>query len=218
MRLFQLVCVVLSVACSADPGTSEAQLSPWPSNLELLSRAVGQSCEQIAQRVELPSGSPLRLTCAQQVPLGWLVESELVRLLLERGFAVILSTTPTDSSAAPHLAGSLTYRPLRLQVSYADGKRDPAAGGALVTRSAASQIYYTLVEEGSGRALAAGSAVATVVDTVPAAEIIRLEASPVDPVHVARTETRWGRLWEPVVVSGVIGGLIYLFYSTRATP
>lgn len=126
------------------------------------------------------------------------------------------STSPaeTDSTiAGPVLV--LQYQNVVFDLKYVDSHRAFMVGGRRVERRAGVRIMTTLSDE-TGRVLWVGEAERDHEDEIDYGDAARVEQgmyqfnSPVVP------SGGWGKVVEPVFVTGVIVGLIYLFFSNQS--
>jgi hypothetical protein len=89
------------------------------------------------------------------------------------------------------------------------------AGG--VERIARVRIAYHLTQGDADRVLSSGDDLGTAQDVVTASALPGLEGPELVPVWLKAREGLGSRLVEPALISAVVAGLIYLFYSSKAS-
>jgi hypothetical protein len=193
---------------TADPGT-------FPTNLELLRLAVEEAIEKVCDR--LPSHEP-KIICLRresQVPGNWLVEHAFSQSLLRRNFRVLAPDT-LGVQPRPACAGReiLHYRVVDLDLLYPTSRRKHLFGPLLVHREARLHVFLHL-DRDNGEILWTGEAQHTKGDWLPAKMLEYVEGESVPFISPQLKPDGWGRFAEPALLSAVVGGLIYLFYTTQ---
>lgn len=177
-------------------------------NLELTEQAVFQAVAPVAEALSLRQTEGLFITVDGGHPGGWLVVQTLTKLLSDRGTGVTSERTDRTGS-------QLIVRPMQLGVMYGEIERSWFLGARRMPRSAVCSLAISLLDENG-----------TVVDTWRTDGLIQDTVAPGDrQLFEHRTES-WAndtvpagsgnKVLEPVVVTGVVAALIYLFYSSRA--
>jgi hypothetical protein len=192
------------VLAAAFPLASRAQKGKaHPANLDLAQRAARAAAERVVG--DIPPGSRiLGLVTESSRPLDWVVEEALMGALDRAGFQVFRTAPGGDSSAF------LRCRTVDVGLTYQE-----KAGG--VERIARVRIAYHLTQGDAGRVLASGDDLGTAQDVVTASALPGLEGPELVPVWLKAREGLGSRLVEPALISAVVAGLIYLFYSSKAS-
>jgi len=192
------------VLAAAFPLASRAQEGKaHPANLVLAQRAAKAAAERVVG--DIPPGSRiLVLVTESSRPLDWAVEEALMGALDRAGFQVFRTAPGGDSSAF------LRCRTVDVGLTYQE-----KAGG--VERIARVRIAYHLTQGDAGRVLASGDDLGTAQDVVTASALPGLEGPELVPVWLKAREGLGSRLVEPALISAVVAGLIYLFYSSKAS-
>jgi hypothetical protein len=136
--------------------------------------------------------------------LDWAVEEALMGALDRAGFQVFRTAPGGDSSAF------FRCRTVDVGLTYQD-----KAGG--VERVARVRIAYHLTQGDAGRVLVSGDDLGTAQDVVTASALPGLEGPELVPVWLKAREGLGSRLMEPALISAVVAGLIYLFYSSKVS-
>jgi len=134
--------------------------------------------------------------------------------LTKLGVKVIESTAPADSSADAPL--TLQYQNVVFNLKYVDSHRSFVVGGKRVERSAAVRIMTTLTSPSDGHVVWVGEAQRDQSDEVDYGNKTALEQGTYTFNKPVVPSAGWGKFVEPVFVTGIIVGLIYLFFSNQS--
>lgn len=146
---------------------------------------------------------PVLVTPQAKHDANWIAEHSLVSALLNRGFEVM-----TDSTEVPRENPRLSYRVVDLNITGFSGLR-----GEKVKRRCSFTLGLRLIS--SGELIWQHEATSVIRDVIPKIRMDVLENATYDFVDLELEERSWGRFIEPVLVSSVLGFLVYLFFSNR---
>ncbi len=188
------------------------------SNLELAEQIVSEACVSISDSLVDSGVGTVMLEIAGDHPGNWLVEQCVKTELGARGFTVLTQETrPAPDSTMDHVGPyDLVVRPMELSIVFGSTSRSWLIGPKNVERMAVCELYSELRD--------AGGTIRTTVrssssrsDRVPVDDLPSLRGSS-DQVWLRGGELQAssGGILEPLVVTGVVASLIYLFYSSRA--
>ena len=191
-----MICVTASVAI------------PFPTNMDLLVETVASAVNESLGRIEMPAdaaSAPLLIVAQSKHDANWMVEHLLANRLLMRGFSVTL-----DSTAAQPASMRLSYRVLDLGVSAYSGLR-----GSEVSRQGRVTLALRLSDERDDVVHWQDEITRTQRDQIPKKQLDILQHDQFKFAQTELEEQTWSKFVEPVIVSTVLGGLIYLFFSNR---
>ncbi len=134
---------------------------------------------------------------------NWIVEHLLLEELLSRGFEVTLDSTASGSDGA-----ELSYRIVDLSVTGSSG----ILGGRIERRC---RLTLALRLTSGGELRWQMEAKSEIADFVPKSRIEVLQSSSYDFADTELEEKNWGKFVEPIIVSVVLGSLIYVFFTNR---
>ena len=205
--------LAIAVCLSASTswcGPAHGADAPLTTNVDLVVQTAAAAIEDGLAGLDARSDSiswrpPLLIAPREKHDANWIVEHLLIEQVLSRGIAVVLDTAAVDSTAT-----RLSYRIVDLSMGGWSGLM-----GTSVTRECRIEIALRLSQEGDGAVLWQSSAPARRSDRVPKA---RLDALANDEYAFADTQIEkrsWGKVAEPAIVSGVLGMLVYFFFSNR---
>ncbi len=181
---------------------------PFPTNMDLLVKTVTSAVDESLARIEMPAdaaSAPLLVEAQSKHDANWMVEHLLANRLLLRGFSVTLDSTATQPASM-----RLSYRVLDLGVSAYSGLR-----GSKVSRQGRVTLALRLTDERDDVVHWQDEITRMQRDQIPKKQLDLLQH---DQFKFAKTELEeqtWSKFVEPVIVSTVLGGLIYLFFSNR---
>ena len=181
---------------------------PFPTNMDLLVETVASAVNESLGRIEMPAdaaSAPLLIVAQSKHDANWMVEHLLANRLLMRGFSVTL-----DSTAAQSASMRLSYRVLDLGVSAYSGLR-----GSEVSRQGRVTLALRLSDERDDVVHWHDEITRTQRDRIPKKQLDILQHDQFKFAQTELEEQTWSKFVEPVIVSTVLGGLIYLFFSNR---
>jgi hypothetical protein len=142
---------------------------------------------------------------------SFLVENTLSKALTDAGFQV---RTRADST----IGRVVEFEVADLGLAYPRVHRSAFFGHKRVEREARARIFARLVDQERGSILWADQAESRQSDEVEASRLPELEdKNPADYLEATVPPERWNKLVEPVVVTGIIAGLIILFFSNQSS-
>jgi len=124
-----------------------------------------------------------------------------------------LSSDPVASSPEAYVLG---FQTIAFGITYADVYRSHLVGGKHVRRRADVRLMVTLSDAASGRVAWVGEAARNHEDEFEHGDAARVEQGTYQFARPAMPSSGWGRYAEPVFVTGIIVGLIYLFFSNQS--
>jgi len=183
----------------------QAEIRPLATNMDLIIEAVESTVDRALSDMPLPStaNGPLLLEAGTRHQGDWLLAHVLAERLLQRGIRVTLDSTGVGVDAY-----RVWYRILALRVDGQGGVL-----GSTILRSAHATVTFR-VSRGDAL-LWRDQYDALVEDRIPENRVDLLST---EDYRFAKTDLKkqtMGQFAEPVVVSGVLGGLIYMFFSNR---
>jgi hypothetical protein len=135
--------------------------------------------------------------------------------------AAPIDTSHVQSGHAAGNAGTagayvLQYQNVVFNVRYVDSHRSWVVGGKRVERNAAVRIMATLTDPADGRVVWVGEATRDSNDEIDYGKSGQIEQGNYAFNKPLVPSAGWGKYVEPVFVTGIIVGLIYLFFSNQS--
>jgi hypothetical protein len=127
-----------------------------------------------------------------------------------------VAVEPTASAGG--LSGDLvlTYQNVAFAIAYPDVYRSHLIGGKRVKRRADIRVHATLTDAASGEVMWVGEAARESSDEFDYDDVARVEQGVYQFARPVLPGGGWGKYAEPVFVTGIIVGLIYLFFSNQS--
>ncbi len=207
----------LMVAAAADESGGLEEVAIPKSNIAVLTELLDEVVEEAVGSMSLPPGSEVYIAQVGQHEGSWLVESVLVEKLTKRGHTVMTGGMAAVEPAPGEPAMfEIKYRIVAGETTYARVWREWMVGARKVERRSDVDIHFQLSD--TSRAIVwADDIQRQRREIIPGGRIEELStpgqtfASP--PVE----EGGWDKILEPLIVAAIVGGLIYLFYTSRSS-
>lgn len=228
---------VLVFGCTAPMTSGENPGSTVPSNVDLISNSLSDVVEKLLDEVPTSlEGRVYLVSLDSGNSFGGLAEDVLIRCLTERDSQVIISSDAGSSGSSgisePDSIGpgagsgtkpdrsdfNLQYRVVSMGMHYF-----PAGGGGLfgrekVERVAFVELFLRLQQRESGEIIWARSERGGRKHLIDRALIPYVERNDEFRGELTEEEESFlSRIWEPAFISGIVLGLIYLFYTNKTS-
>ncbi len=218
---FRIVCVICLVAfLAADPlcaavGKGRATVL---TNFELIEKVSTEAAQDIASSLGNQARDGLVfLTKTKGVgDADFMMENALVERLRAAGIRVSLEAAKQGDAVPENPAYKLSYQVIRLNLTYPGISRKWWLGTKEVERAAKSDIFAQLVDFKTGDIRWVGESHKRHGDTIPYSLLSSVEEKQYEFTRPPRNEFKLMRLLEPVVVGGIVVGLVYLFFSNQS--
>lgn len=200
----------LSSSFSAQSGDGSGEAIP--TNLDLLHQAVLDATLQAIGEMPVTDDAKMIVPVAESShPGNWLLDQALAEALLARG----LRAAVNDTVQSVKQGSSLSYRIVDLSVSYPATGRAHAVGEVWVARTARARVSLQLIDRATRRVEWSKEAAGSKQDRFPKRDLGMVQNDLFSFTKSDLKEADLSRVLEPIIVSGVVGGLIYLFFSNR---
>ncbi|PIE52383.1 hypothetical protein CSA37_06225 [Candidatus Fermentibacteria bacterium] len=184
-----------------------AVLTAAMTNLEMVEAVTCDALLPVAEQISAHGAETVFLTVAGEHEGSWLLEQMASGILNEAGVTV-------STGSREEAPWSLEIRPMELGVTYGTTCRSWALGGRQVPRYASCQLAATLIDLDGNVALTLREG-AVLERKAGIGEIPLLESSNESWINGELSSDESGNILEPLVVTGVVTALVYLFYSSR---
>lgn len=212
MKWMGVRAIALTALVGAASNGSRAEAQPPPTNYELVRAAAHRASVELVAALQAtrPGGAALALKAVGTHAGNFLVENALSSALTEAGIAVRTEAGPEDHR--------LEFEVVDLGLVYPRTRRRAWLGERRVEREARARLFARLVDPAAASVVWAQAAEAKEKDEVPVSMLGDLEEkSPADYMKATMPARRWNKVVEPAVVTGIVVGLIVLFFSNQET-
>jgi hypothetical protein len=212
-----LCCLLVLAVVPVAPATAEHD--EVVSNLELMTQLTGEAAK------ELIAGVPANATMGDVLLVPHEASDQyefmdivIARVLTAAGHKVYeaAGSPGKPPGGASETALRFEYQALHFELSYPKIYRPFLIGGKRVKRSAEVRLLAKLVDPTDQSVVWIGEAARSHDDQFSYGRLTEVEAGTFEFTKPVRSSTSWGKVVEPVVVSGIIVGLIYLFFSNQS--
>jgi hypothetical protein len=199
---------------SVPQGTGEHVVT----NYEILEKVAGEAIDElVANMPTIPRGSLVYLHRDGGVGGGIdkVFENVLIEKMTDTGLRVAIKD---KAEAGDEVSGfEFSYQIIRFTLKYTGIGRSYIIGAKEVERLAEVGIFARLIDLGEGEIVWVGDTQKIFEDKIAYSLLDRVEDPQHDFTRPPRNEIRWSRLVEPVIVTGIVVGLVYLFFSNQDT-
>ena len=215
-RMVAILCLAILIttfpAVSSPNGTGENTIT----NYEILEKIAGEALDELASNMPSIARETIVLIRKEggiSSDIDNVFENELVRKMTKAGLRIASKTADIEQAAVSEYVFS--YQIISYSIKYPDIGRSYWVGAKEVERLAEVGIFAKLLDSATGEIVWVGESQKKYEDRIAYSLLERVE----DPAHdftmPVRDEIRWGRFVEPVIVTGIVVGLVYLFFSNQ---
>jgi hypothetical protein len=183
------------------------------SNITVVSALTREVIAEALERMTIPPGSSVYVAQVDKHDASWLVQSVLLEELTSLGHVVKAGGIAGEEGGAAY---EVSYRVVSCETTLPRAWREWVVGARRVERKTTVDIYFQFAND-SKDVLWAGNARRERREIVPGGLVKQL-ATPGQTFTAPELEPGgWDKILEPVVVAGIVGGLIYLFYTSKSS-
>ena len=202
---------VFAVALTLFLATDVRAEDPAPTNLDLMTKLGNRVVEDIIGNID-PDVRGVRL---EIVPAGNTEEYQVLddiftRLLEARGIDTVHRTSEDEDTLY-----ALQYKVPVFRLTYPKVYRSYLIGGKKVKREANIRVNAKLVSD-IGDVVWIGESSAEESDQFSHGDLARVQEGSYQFVKPEEPGSGWGKVVEPVLVSAIIVGMVYLFFSNQS--
>ncbi len=189
-------------------------------NLQMVSLVANTAFERAMRTAPVDSGAHVVIAPAESHPLNFVVEHALLRDLARRGVSATVRRTvvPEDSLEAYSATGDplLEYQLATARVSYLRlvGWL-PFSGRVKIERQALVEGMISMRDPRSANVLWSSDASYNLLDAFPKDRVPQVEDDRYTDLKSPVPSRNVDKVFEPVMVVGVVAGLVALFFQNR---
>jgi hypothetical protein len=216
--MIRVVCTValfVAFTASSAPSEPEERIS---TNFEVIENTAASAVSELISNMPVvPKGAMIELLKSRGVgEIDFVFENVLLRRMRESGYRVSIMAPEQKGEQQADSRYRLSYQVIRMSLAYPKIGRRYWFGAKEVERLAEIGIFAQLADLGSGDILWVGDAQKKYQDTISYGQLGAVEEEQYAFTMPKRDELRWSRLVEPIIVTGIISGLVYLFFSNQS--
>lgn len=188
-------------------------------NLEILEYLSGKAIDEILDNMNrIDRESRVLLVKSRSVgEIDFVFENELLKNLTDKGLKVSEKVPDEENKdQGAHIDYEFNYQIVRMSLSYPDIGRSWLIGAKEVERYAEIHLFVQLIDFNSGDIIWIGETEKIYDDVIPYSLLEKVEDTEFDFTMPERNEFSWGKVVQPVIVTGIVTGLVYLFFSNQS--
>lgn len=209
----------LMAAASNDESGGPGETRMPQSNLSVITELAHQIATEALDSMPVPGEAMIHTRQVESHDANWLIKSILLEELTSRGHIVRagqMSQAPQEGDSGGRPTFELAYRIVTCETTLPRAWREWMVGSQKVERRTAIDLRFELSDETKAIIWADGFQRER-REIIPGSRVRDLSA-PGQSFASPETEPGgWDKVFEPVIVAGIVGGLIYLFYTSRTT-
>lgn len=213
------VCLFMFLSTDAAFALGAGDEGAILTNFQLLEKISAEAAQEIVSGIETkaPTGLIVLTKAKGAGDADFIFEDALVARMRDAGLRVTVAK-PKEASAAPDTAGAfeVSYKIIRLSLTYSKIWRHHWFGSKMVDRLARTTIRAQLLERRTGTVIAVVESQKRYDDSIPYSLLGTVEEKQYEFTRPARNEFRMAKIVEPIVVAGIVTGLVYLFFSNQS--
>ena len=217
-RIIDILVIIFlfsSLSVSSAPQQTGEKID---SNFELLKNISIKAIDEIIENMS-PVGSEKRVVLNKARSVGevdFVFENALVQQTKNAGINISLKMDKTDSTRTVNNDYEFNYQILEMSLKYPEISRSWWIGDKEVERYALIHIFVQLVDVESGDVIWIGEAKKVFNDVIPYSFLDKVEDETYSFTQPERNEFSLSKLIQPVVMTGIVSGLVYLFFSNQS--
>jgi len=216
----KIVCFIcLFTVLGVDPlcaGTGKSHMETL-TNFQIIERISSEAVRDIIGQIgALQQGEAVILNKAKSAGnVDFVMENAFVTGMRDAGIMVAIETPNRDTSVASAGKYRLSYQIIRLSLSYPRVARKWWLGPREVARTARADIFTQFINLATGDIVWVREIHKTYSDTIDYSLLKSVEDAQYDFTRPPHGEFKMTRLFEPLIVGGIVVGLVYLFFSNQ---
>jgi hypothetical protein len=214
-----MVCLIAVLGIDPLFAASEQSKPEIPTNFEIIERLSAESVREIIAGIGSVGKNDLVLLSKAKSAgaVDFVLENSFVREMRSAGFRFAIESAKKDDPVNAGGKYRLSYQIVRLSVAYTDISRPWWLFSKRVERSAQADIFVQLVDVATGDVTWVGEIHRGYGDKIPYGKLKVVEDAQYDFTRPSRSEFKMSRILEPIVVGGIVVGLVYLFFSNQSS-
>ena len=219
VRLVSFLC--LFAVLGVDPllaGAAES-LKGTPTNFQVLERVSAAAVQEIIAGIgTIRTEDVILLSKAKTAgSVDFVLENAFVRDMDAAGFKIAVEQPKKDGAAVTNGRYRLSYQIVRLSLVYPRISRRWWLGSKMVAREAQADVFVQLTDIPTGDIVWVKEIHKYYSDRIDYDKLKLVEEAQYDFTRPSRSEFKMTRLFEPLVVGGIVVGLVYLFFSNQSS-
>ncbi len=217
VKTVSLVCLMTVLGLDPLLAASEKSEEEPLTNFEIIERLSAESVRDIIAGIgSVEKNELVLLNKAKSAGnVDFVLENAFVREFRGEGFRFATESAKKEDPASAGGEYRLSYQIIHLAVAYTDISRSWLFWKR-VERSARADLFVQLIDLSTGDVTWVGEIHKEYGDKIPYGDLKAVEDAQYDFTRPSRSEFKMSRILEPIVVGGIVVGLVYLFFSNQS--
>jgi len=184
-------------------------------NMELIEKVSDEAIQELLSNIDVPMQDGLILIDKIKGvgAIDFIFDNTLLKQMKSRGWRITVADEKNKGSEAKY---RFSYRIIKLSFDYPRISRKYWLGAKMVERDAKILVFAKVEDVATGDIRWVGESEKNYSDEISYSILDRVEDKEYEFTMPDRKELKWGKIAEPVVVTGIVAGLIYLFFSNQS--
>lgn len=189
-----------------------------PTNFDIVEQVSSEVIEELLQNMPSLSRNDIVILHKEKGvgEVDFVFENSLHRKMEDVDIDIMAATPSETDTTAEGADYRFSYQLIQLELAYTKIYRPYWFGAKQVTREAKATVFAKLIDLRSGDVVWVGDAKKTYKDTIAHSMLKVVEDEQYAFTQPPRKEVRWSKIVEPIVVTGIVVGLVYLFFSNQS--
>lgn len=214
-----LICLIAVVGI--DPLLAASAKSPRgiPTNFEIIEKISGETAREIISGIgTIAQEDVVLLSKAKSAGnVDFVLENAFVMEMRSAGMKLAIEAPKKEGAVAQSGNYRLSYQIVRLSLSYPRISRKWWLGSKMVDRAAQADVFVQFIDLATGDIAWVKEIHKEYRDTIDYSQLKLVEEAQYDFTKPSRSEFKMTKLLEPLVVGGIVIGLVYLFFSNQSS-
>jgi signal recognition particle subunit SEC65 len=216
------VCFICLIAIlGIDPlfAASDKSLRGIPTNFEIIERISAETVQEIISGLGTIRQEDVVLLNKTKTAgnVDFVLENAFVREMRNAGIRLAIEAPKKDEAVVASGNFRLSYQIVRLSLSYPRISRKWRLGSKVVARAAQADVFVQFIDLATGDIAWVKEIHKEYNDTIDYSKLKLVEEAQYDFTRPSRSEFKMTKLLEPLVVGGIVVGLVYLFFSNQSS-
>jgi len=183
--------------------------------MELIEKVSDEAIQELLSNIDVPMQDGLVLIDKIKGvgEIDFIFDNTLIKRMKSRGWRIAVADEKNKVSEAKY---RFSYRIIKLSFEYPRISRKYWLGAKMVERDAKILVFAQVEDMATGDIRWVGESEKNYSDEISYSLLDRVEDKEYEFTMPDRKELKWGKIAEPVVVTGIVAGLIYLFFSNQS--
>ncbi len=217
-RIAAFVCLAFAFTALPVSGSPTGTGEKIPTNYEIMERIALEAINEL--RANMPGLDKEKLVFLSKEKgagnIDLIFKNAMIKTMTNQGLRVAEELV-LSKDGGNEAAYKLSYQLMRFNLKYPDIHRSYWVGSKCVDRQAEIGVFSQLIDLSTGDIVWVGETEKKYEDVISYSLLEKVEDPEYDFTRPPRKELRWSKLVEPVIVTGIVSGLVYLFFSNQTS-